>query len=125
MSFARPWYCYQCCNETSTGTLRRRDGSAGRQAHRPRRATEATHPPDNDRTGFPALPKLGVIDRLAGSNPEGLSPCPRKASTPWRGSRKRSDDRGIHCWANADTSEQDLAALPLGANTYLWADAAA
>lgn len=98
MSSRPRWYCYQCCSEASTGTQGRRDSSAGRQARRPRRATEATHPLHNSRAGFPALPKLSKIDRLAGSNPEGLSPRPQKASTPWRGSRKRTTDRGIHCW---------------------------
>jgi hypothetical protein len=70
-----------------------------REAHscRPRRATEATHPPLHDRTGFPGLSTERCDRPLPARTPRGSRRL-RKSLDTERGPRERTDDRGTYSW---------------------------
>lgn len=124
--------CERCTTRSTgiaTGTTRASTWTPGKETAprdnncRPRRATEATHPPSNDQTGFPAQLQVGVTNRCR-LEPRGALATPAKSLRPERGPRERTDDHGIHFLGRTPTpAGQDLAALPFGDDTHLGADA--
>lgn len=108
--------------EAPTGTLAKMRQLRETASSQPRRATEATHLPHDDRTGFPVLPMLGVTDRCR-LEPRRALAMPAKSLNTTAGFPQANRERGIHCWGERRLLRTRPCGPAFGDNTHLWADA--